>query len=87
MTETVLAKFNRQLDDETNNVRMLHRTKKEIMEDRKRKKHVKPKTGWFQAKGYRAILRVENTPEGKLAKKIKERILKDDDLNTMGILV
>ena len=51
------------------------------------KKGSKTKSGWFRTKGYNAILRVENTPSGRLARQVRDKINSDPDLACMKILV
>ena len=53
------------IEKERKGERKVHRSKEEIIEDRKKKKERKTKSGWYRTKGYNSVLRVENTPGGK----------------------
>ena len=49
----------------------MYRSKNEIIESRLKKKRERNKSGWFLKKGYNAVLKVENTPSGRLLKMVK----------------
>ena len=44
------------------------------------------RAGWYKMK-YNATLRVENTPGGKLARMIREKMMKDEQVRKMKIMV
>ena len=74
-------------DKENKNVRKMYRSREEIMKSKEESRGKRNKDGWFRKKKYNAGLRIENTPGGRLAKKVKESIRSDPDLKCMKILV
>ena len=52
-------------------IRKLYRNKFEIIQSRVQSRRKKTTSGWFRDRGYNAVLRVQNTPGGRLSKMIK----------------
>ena len=88
VTDKVLKKFRQQMTDEKDGVRRIHRSKEEILADRKTRKLTRTKSGWFRARGFRATLRVENSPrwgpcqENKGENQERSRFSKYEDSDT-----
>ena len=65
----------------------MYRSKKEIIQFRDSQRTEGGRSNWFKKQGYNATLRVESSPSGLLAHRIKKRIREDPDLAAMKILV
>ena len=72
VTSAALFRHSKMLLTEEEGGRKLYRNKEEILISRKNQKLKKSSSGWFRSRDYNAILRVQNTPGGVLAKRIKK---------------
>ena len=84
ITLKVMDKYDKLLENDKLNVSPFYRTKKERMIQNKSRKLEKSKSGWFNKKGFSGVLRVDPTPGGVLAKRVKKRLARENMPNKVG---
>ena len=70
VTIAAIGRHKKIMDEESQGLRKFYRDKFEIIQSRIKSRRKKITSGWFRDRGYNAVLRVQNTPGGKLAKMI-----------------
>ena len=76
ITNAVMKKVKKEEDEDIEGKRSYYRSREERLKENKEKKKT-DKTAWFREKGYDGILKVEYTPQGTLASRIKSRLKKE----------
>ena len=87
VTNDAITKYRKLKEGEKEGRRPLYRNRQEIIASRKTNKDRNSKSSWFRKAGYNATLRVQYTPSGELARRIKWRLNSEPELKEMRILV
>ena len=66
VADCAVRKYEKMINTEKEGGRGAHRNREERTESRKENQGKRSKAGWFRARKFNAVLRIENTPQGEL---------------------
>ena len=87
ITNRILSKYEQLLANDKQKVCPFYRSKIERQKQKQENKLKKTRSGWFTSQGFSGVLRIDPTPGGELAKRIKRRLSREKLRKGVKILV